>query len=113
MLGSNKKYTRRNRSTNETESFNDDLDSLFQDIQFGKNPVENKFTYFLPKLTEEELELVERQDEKFMKTFRDPDPDVKKAEIEASESDSKFVHVACRRKTFTMENLKRKTSSSF
>ena len=45
-----KKYTRRNRSTNETESFNDDLDSLFQDIQFGKNPVENKFTYFLSML---------------------------------------------------------------
>ena len=38
------------------ESINDDLDSLFEDLRLGKNPEERVNTYFLPKLTEEEID---------------------------------------------------------
>ena len=43
-------------------SVNDDLESFFEDIRLGKEPHEDATTYFLPKLTEEEMELVERKD---------------------------------------------------
>ena len=38
------------------ESVNDDLESLFENIRLGKEPDEQVYTYFLPKLTEDELE---------------------------------------------------------
>ena len=73
-------------------SVNDDLAKLFEDIQLGKSPDDDVETYFLPKLTTEELDLVERKDHDFMKTFEDEmDADVDKAEMMLSESDSKFV----------------------
>merc|ERR1712062_272281 len=43
------------------DSVNDDLESLFENIRLGKEPDERVNTYFLPNLTEEELELVERR----------------------------------------------------
>ena len=46
----------------EKDSVNDDLESLFENIRLGKEPDEFVVSYFLPKLTEEELELVERRD---------------------------------------------------
>ena len=80
------------------ESVNDDLESLFEDIQLGKEPTEVKWSYFLPKLTKEQLKLVERKDYNFMQTFLyTMDADVDKAEMEASESDSKFVLGRCHR----------------
>ena len=86
-------------------SVNDDLETLFENIQLGEKPDDDIWTYFLPKLTEHELELVERKDEDFMKTFYDEmDADVDKAEMAASESDSKYVHGWSRRETFTIEN---------
>ena len=51
------------------ESVNDDLEKLFEDLQLGKEPDDDVATYFLPKLTKEELDLVERKDEDFMHTF--------------------------------------------
>ena len=95
------------------ESVNDDLDSLFENIQVSKKMHGfHEWSYFLPMLTKEELKLVEIKDEKFMNTFRHPDPDVKQAEMTASESKSKFVYAECRRRTYQIKNLKRKTSSS-
>ena len=44
------------------DSVNDDLESLFENIRLGKDLDEEVQTYFLPKLTEEEIELVERRD---------------------------------------------------
>ena len=38
------------------DSVNDDLESLFEDLRLGKEPDEFVKTYFLPKLTEEEME---------------------------------------------------------
>ena len=31
-------------------SFNDDLESFFEDLRLGKDPKEQALTYFLPKL---------------------------------------------------------------
>ena len=56
------------------KSFNDDLESFIEDLQLGwKNDFlaerhDYEDTYFLPKLTEKELELVEK---KRSKLFRD------------------------------------------
>ena len=87
------------------ESVNDDLESLFKDLQLGKEPDEHVRTYFLPKLTKEELELVERKVYWFMYTFSfEMDADVLKSDMEASESDSKFVEGKGDRITFTIEN---------
>ena len=52
------------------ESVNDDLESLYGKVRLGKQPnFEDVRTYFLPKLTEEELELVEQEDQNVLETF--------------------------------------------
>ena len=98
------------------DSVNDDLESLFEDIQNGKEPTDDVLTYFLPKLTQEELKMVERKDEKFIRTFLDDaeDFDVPEEEMKASESDSKYVFCEGTRSTMTIKNsllMKRKISS--
>ena len=86
-------------------SVNDDLETLLEKIQLGKEPDDDVDFYFLPKLTEHELKLVERKDEDFMMTFGwEMDADVDKAEMAASESDSKYVYRHGWRETFTIEN---------
>ena len=87
------------------ESVNDDLEKLFEDIKLGKEPDGWVRTYFLPKLTNEELSLVERKDRDFMKIFFwGTNADVEKAKMMLSKSDSKFVGGWGHRKTFTIEN---------
>ena len=92
----------------EKDSVNDDLESFFENIRLGKEPDEWVFTYFLPKLTEEELELVERRDRSYLKTFAEGfygnNPDVDETEMMLSESDSKYVYGWCIRRTFVIEN---------
>ena len=44
----------------EKDSVNDDLESLFENIRLRKEPKKYANTYFSPKLTEEELELVKK-----------------------------------------------------
>ena len=85
------------------DSVNDDLESFLEDLRRGKEPDETVSTYFLPKLTEEELELVERKDRSFLRTFELRKPRVKKAESRLSESDSRFVYGLSWRKTFTIK----------
>ena len=86
-------------------SVNDDLETLLEKIQLGEEPYDYADFYFLPKLTEHELELVERKDKDFMKTFGDGmNADVDKAEMAASESDSKYVYGFGTRRTFTIKN---------
>ena len=88
-------------------SVNDDLESLFKDIRLGEEPDEEVPFYFLPKLTEEEMELVQRKDTNYLQTFSWSivgDPDVEEAEMILSESDSKFVEGYGWRITFTIEN---------
>ena len=88
----------------EDDSVNDDLESLFENIRLGKEPDEHVQTYFLPKLTEKELELVERRDTSYLQTFFYPNPDVDKTEMILSESDSKYISSWCERRTFVIEN---------
>ena len=86
-------------------SVNDDLESLFENIQLGKEPDEEVDTYFLPKLTEVELELVERKDTSFLKTFiKSSNPDVNETDMMLSESDSKYIYERSWRKTFVIKN---------
>ena len=83
-------------------SVNDDLETLFENIQFGEEPDEKVHFYFLPKLTEDELQLVERKDENFMQTFNLFEGALD--DMGASESDSKYVYGFGYRKTFTITN---------
>ena len=90
---------------NRKKSANDDLESLFDDIRIGKKPDERVETYFLPKLTNQQLELVESKDQNFMNTFSSGlGADVSEVEMKASESDSKFVDAYGYRRTFIIEN---------
>ena len=96
-------------------SVNDDLETLLENIQFGKESDDYAKTYFLPQLTEHELESVKRKDEDFMNTFFEMfDADLDKVEMAASESDSKYVQGLGERKTYTIENssLKQKVLNS-
>ena len=43
------------------ESFNNDLETLFENLQLDENINRFRKTYFLPKLTEKEQELVTRR----------------------------------------------------
>ena len=93
-------------------SVNDDLESLFEDLRFGKQPDEKSVAaYFLPKLTKEELELVERRDTSYLQTLyagrfgiKLDYPDVDETEMMLSESDSKYVRGFSQRRTFVIEN---------
>ena len=86
------------------DSVNDDLESFFENIRLGKEPDEDVQTYFLPKLTEEELELVEKRDTGYFQTFGSSNPDVDETEMMLSESDSKYVRGGSWRRTFVIEN---------
>ena len=83
------------------DSVNDDLESLLEGIRLGKEPGydEDVNTYFFPKLTKEELALVERKDKIYLQNFYEEDPDVEKTEMKLSESDSKYVAGYCNRVT--------------
>jgi len=95
------------------DSVNDDLESLFENIRLGKEPDDQVYTYYLPKLTEEELELVERRDTSYFQSFlHSRNPDVDETEMMLSESDSKYVEGVSRRKTSVIENYKN-TSENF
>ena len=89
----------------EKKSVNDDLDSVFEGLRRGEEPWQWLNTYFFPQLTEEELDLVEEKDFDFMDTFSQKmNADVEKAQMAASESESKYVLGYGSRKTFTIEN---------
>ena len=84
------------------QSVNDDLDSFFKKLQLGQEPNEDVRTYFLPKLTEKELELAEKKDFNYFQSFSWSNPDVDETQMKLSESDSKFVQGFCWRNTFTV-----------
>ena len=99
------------------DTVNDDLGSLFEDLQIGKEPNRSVGTYFFPKLTEKERELWERRDKNYIKLFsnlweNNPLPCGIFQEVvmqlqqlsDISESDSRFVLGQGYRTTFLMEN---------
>ena len=94
-------YTGYNLFEHATDSVNDDLESLFENLRLGKEPDDQwVYTYFLPKLTEEEMELAEKRDSTYEQTFCSWSP---YAAMKYSKSDSKFVKALGRRRTFTIK----------
>ena len=82
------------------ESFQNDLNSFFENLRLDEVVHSSVPTYFLPKLTEEEQSLVDKQDSNFFKTFYSLNPDIAKYKMKQSKSDSKFVLCDGYRKTF-------------
>ena len=84
-------------------SINDDLESFFIRLQEDDLIEEEVRSFFLPKLTEEELKLVEDRNAKHLKTYManyygfDPDVDVKT--MLKSNSKSKYMYGYCSRTT--------------
>jgi len=82
-------------------SINDDLDSFINNLQNSNEMGDEKVkSFFLPKLTKEELKLVEEKDEEHMMTYWfqiHADVDVK--EMKKSDSKDKYLHSLCIRET--------------
>ena len=73
-------------------------------------------SFFLPKLTDEELELVEKKDkENFMTYAYGLSADVDEEEMKKSDSKDKYVHGECRRDTrvLNLDDIFSETSSKF
>ena len=86
----------------ENGSITEDLEILLEDIRLNQQADGSVRTYFLPKLTEKEMKLVERKDPDYLKTFSFKNPDVKKAksyQMKMSEPNSKFCYTHCYRAT--------------
>ena len=88
-------------------SINDDLERFFINLQNQKEvEYEGVFSFFTPKLTNEELKLVQEVDEDHLKTYseyfygRNPDVDVH--EMKQSNSKSKYVLGRCFRWTIPL-----------
>ena len=87
------------------KSVNDDLNSFFDDLRLDKNPQSLAHTYFLPKLIDEEMNLIGEKDPIFFRTFMyGYHVDVDEAEMKLSESNSKFVRATGGRLTEIIEN---------
>ena len=86
-------------------SVHDDTDTfLTQTLTEVENDI--FLTFFLPKLSREELKLVEEKNENHLKTYshhvRGFDPDVPKDEMAKSKSKSKYVACECMRVTVNL-----------
>ena len=82
-------------------SINDDLDLFINNLQ-NSNEIrdETVWSFFLPKLTEEELELVEEKNYEHMMSYGyELDADVGIEEMKQSDSTDKYVHCECVRIT--------------
>ena len=97
-------------------SFNDDLEIFFTNILNSKEiKKEIVPSFFTPKLTKEELKLVEIENDDHLNTYlahsAGLNPDVSAEEMKKSDSKSKYVHGVCVRRTYSLtfeRNRKRK-----
>ena len=86
-------------------SVGDDLELFYDDIQGGDRPRSMAWTYFSPELTLNEMELVEKKDEEYMRSFKlFNNADVNETEMKESSSSSKYVSGYCRRKTIAIDS---------
>ena len=94
-------------------SINDDLDSFINNLQ-NSNEVKDEMvkSFFLPKLTKEELKLVEQKNFEHMETFSyiPTVADVSVEEMKKSDSKDKYVHSECRRRTIYLSLESEQTS---
>ena len=89
------------------ESINDHLERFFINLQNQKEvKCELVASFFTPKLTTEELKLVQEENQECFKTYlkhyRGKNPDVDVEEMKKSDSKSKYVHGRCLRRTFPL-----------
>ena len=97
------------------QSIGDDLETFFTNLQSQKE-IKNEYvwSFFLPKLTEDELKLVEQRNEQHLSTYWRHyiglNPDVDPEVMKKSDSRSKYVYGQCFRRTMHLkiENRKRK-----
>ena len=88
-----------------TDSVADDLESFFEEIQLGRISSSIAWTYFLPELSLKEMELIEKKDEDYIRSFKLlNDADVNETEMKLSSSSSKYVSAFCRRKTIVIDS---------
>ena len=89
-----------------SKSFNADIETFFEGLKVAKVSTHRpRVTYFLPKLTDEEHELIKNKDQQYFKSFYfSTNPDVDENEMKRSQSESKFVFVESRRKTYILVN---------
>ena len=89
-------------------SINDDLERFLINLQ-NQEEVKYQFvkSFFTPKLTNEEMKLVQDRNEEHLKTYSlhfyggNPDVDIK--EMNESDSKSKYVHGRCLRWTIQLK----------
>ena len=92
------------------ESINDDLESFVNKLRNSEEiSNENVQSFLTSKLSEEELELVEQENDEHMESYLDPWYDVK--DLKKSDSNDKYVRCNCHRKTFCLTLESGKTSS--
>ena len=77
-------------------SINDELETFLQDIRLGQTPNDKNNTYFIRKITEEEMKLVEQEDHDYFESFMNPLYSYK------NYSDYEFCFNHCERDTFTI-----------
>ena len=103
-------------------SINDDLEMFLTNLLNSKEiKKEGVVSFLTPKLTKEELKLVEEKNkdhlESYWAHFNGENPDVMPEEMKKSDSTSKYVHGTCFRFTFSLtleeveRNRKRKSQS--
>ena len=86
-----------------TDSVADDLESFLEDIKLGRKPLSLTWTYFTPQLTLKEIDLVEKMDREYFRTFKCLNSaDVKDTELRVSN----YILAYCRRKTIAIESQK-------
>ena len=95
------------------ESTLDDMESFITDIVAADIKEVDKYTFFLPKLTQDEMQLIEDQDIEYKSSFqcyihRQEDPNVKYLESESlemleRESKTKYVAGGSRRLTLLLK----------
>ena len=94
-------------------SINDDLDSFINNLK-NSEEIDNEDVYcFLhPKLTKEELKLVEQKNVEHMLTYRyNYGADVSVEKMKKSDSKDKYVHSYCHRRTTYLSLESEQTSS--
>ena len=92
-------------------SMNDDLELLFENLQLKEEvEFEGVMSFFLPKLTNDELKLAEEKNLEYLQSFmRRMNADVDIEEMKKSNSKSKYSYCYCYRETIPLK-LKSKTS---
>ena len=97
------------------DSVGDDLECLFQDLQLEKEPSKLCAAYFLPKLAEDEMELIKKvtSDGIYPHTFQRFDPVGVEDRMKRFKSDATYVEGFSLRHTTTIENYEPKVSYNF